>query len=126
VIEADFIVAEDDDRATRLGYVLDHAARQGWQVAGRDNPETALAYCLLHREPTAGRRTNQTDLDEIQALLDALLTELDHDPVNNPGRCSPCGLCGVVTHIRQITQRAAHDQHLPPTSAGTTPNPGKD
>jgi hypothetical protein len=47
-IRADFMVSETDDRAARLGYILDYAAEQGWQVLGRNRPETALTYCPTH------------------------------------------------------------------------------
>ena len=48
--EADFRVHEDDDRATRLGYILDHAASRGWTITGRHDPENALAYCPEHSD----------------------------------------------------------------------------
>lgn len=47
--EADLLIGVDDDRATRLGYILDDAAGQGWLIVGRQNPETALAFCPEHR-----------------------------------------------------------------------------
>jgi hypothetical protein len=49
-LEADFIVAGTDTRATRLGYVLDHAATQGWTVIGRHHPESAMTYCPGHEQ----------------------------------------------------------------------------
>lgn len=44
----DYKVREIDDRATRLGCVLDHAAREGWRVEGRENPLTAKTFCPRH------------------------------------------------------------------------------
>lgn len=55
-IEADFLVADTDTRDTRLGYVLDHAARNGWTVAGRHMPATALTYCPAHADQAPTRR----------------------------------------------------------------------
>lgn len=43
----DFWVRESDDRPTRLGIVLAHAASNGWQIIG-SNPETALTFCPTH------------------------------------------------------------------------------
>lgn len=54
VLAADFLVAEDDDRDTRLGYVLDHAAGEGWTVVGRDTPSSAATFCPTH--PASLRR----------------------------------------------------------------------
>lgn len=48
VLEADFLVSADDTRATRLGYVLDHACTQGWTIVGRHHPESAMTYCPTH------------------------------------------------------------------------------
>lgn len=48
-MEADFLVRDDDGKATRLGYILDHATKLGWQVLGRNRPETALTYCPIHK-----------------------------------------------------------------------------
>ena len=46
MFEADFLVGDQDNRDTRLGYVLDHvAAYEGWKVVGRQNPSTALTFC---------------------------------------------------------------------------------
>lgn len=47
-IRADFRVRLRDDQATRIGYVLDHAARNGWRVEGRENPLTAKTFCPAH------------------------------------------------------------------------------
>lgn len=49
-LEADILVRDEDDRATRLGYILDHAALiHEWQIINRANPEYALAYCPKHK-----------------------------------------------------------------------------
>jgi hypothetical protein len=45
----DFLVSEADDEATRLGYVLDHVASLGRQVAGPENPLTAETLCPARR-----------------------------------------------------------------------------
>jgi hypothetical protein len=45
----DFKVRSAADRAARLGYVLDHAAREGWAVVGRENPLTAQTFCPDHK-----------------------------------------------------------------------------
>lgn len=49
VAEADFVVHEDDSKPTRLGYVLDYAARNGWTVVGRHRAGIALTYCPDHK-----------------------------------------------------------------------------
>jgi hypothetical protein len=44
----DFWVRESDNKPTRLGVVLDHATKNGWQVIGRNRPETARTFCPKH------------------------------------------------------------------------------
>lgn len=44
-LKGDFVVHESDDQATRLGYVLDYAVKEGWTVCGRFRPGTASTYC---------------------------------------------------------------------------------
>lgn len=47
-IRGDIKVERSADRATRLGAILDHAARFGWRIEGRDNPITAKSFCPRH------------------------------------------------------------------------------
>lgn len=47
-IRGDFRVRMSDDKPTRLGYALDHAAAHGWRIEGRENPLTAQAFCPAH------------------------------------------------------------------------------
>lgn len=47
-LTGDFKVRVADGYATRLGYVLDHAARNGWRVEGRTAPVTAKTFCPGH------------------------------------------------------------------------------
>lgn len=56
VLSGDFLVAEDDDRDTRLGYVLDHAAREGWTVVGREDAARALTFCPAHPTSNGAQR----------------------------------------------------------------------
>lgn len=59
----DFLVADDDPRDTRLGYVLDHVVALGWRVLGRDLPQVATTYCAAHREAAVAMCGHCGELD---------------------------------------------------------------
>jgi hypothetical protein len=101
-LQGDWLVTGTDSHATRLGYILDHAERSGWQIIGRDQPETAVTFCPAHHQ------------DDPAAVLARPWANPAHAGMLEPHNCDRCrkvydeasgdGYCGLCPSCADATE----------------------